>query len=83
MIKKIEVFSAGWPLCEETIKAVQELPCESCEVSIHDLNQDDGARRAKKLGVKRVPAVAVNGKLLSGCDAEKTDLTKTETCCDG
>lgn len=81
MTKKIEVFSAGCPLCEETLYAVRELPSESCEVTIHDLNQTSGAQRARELGVSRVPAIAVDGKLLSCCESEAPDLNKISSCC--
>lgn len=64
--RKIEVFVAGCPLCEETVKTVNQLSCESCDVTIVDLN-GAGMERAKELGVKAVPAVAVDGKLLDCC----------------
>ena len=82
MTKKIEIFSAGCPLCEETLKSVQDLPLESCEITIHDLNETSGAQRAKELKVARVPAIAVNGQLLSCCESEKPDLSKIDSCCE-
>ena len=32
--RKIEVFSAGCGLCEETIEMVHQMACSNCEVSI-------------------------------------------------
>ena len=36
----------------------------SCEIFVYDMHDNNVAERANKLGVKSVPAVAVNGKLL-------------------
>jgi glutaredoxin 3 len=68
MAKRIvEVFSAGCAACEETINLVNSIACPSCEVSILDMKDPSVARRAKQLGVVRVPSVAVNGKLADCC----------------
>ena len=68
MIKrKIEVFSAGCPLCRDTVKLVNSLSCPSCDVTVVDMQDIKGATRALELGVKSVPAVAINGKLAGCC----------------
>ncbi len=65
--RKIEVFSAGCPVCEETLELVNRTACPSCEVSVLDMNQPEVAERAKTLGVRSVPAVAIDGKLADCC----------------
>lgn len=65
--RKIEVFSAGCGLCEETIAMVNRMACSSCEVSILDMKDASTMVRAKELGVRSLPAVAVNGVLASCC----------------
>ncbi len=65
--RKVEIFSAGCPACEETIELVNRVACPSCEVSVLDMNQPEVADRAKTLGVRSVPAVAVDGKLADCC----------------
>ncbi len=65
--RQIEVFSAGCSTCKETIKLVQSLACESCEIKVHDMNARGVAARAKKYGVKRLPAIVINGKLAECC----------------
>lgn len=65
--RKIEVFSAGCPACEETIELVNRVACSSCEVSILDMNRADVAQRAKGLGIHSVPAVVIDGKLADCC----------------
>lgn len=64
--RKVEVFTAGCPLCDETVKLVYELSCPSCDVTVYNLNEG-GADRARELGVNSVPTVAVNGTVLGCC----------------
>lgn len=61
--RKVEIFSAGCPACEETVKMVQNIACPSCDVTVLDMNDTDVASRAKTLGIRSVPAVVVDGKL--------------------
>ncbi len=71
--RKIEVFSANCPACEETVQMVNAIACPSCDVQVLDMRQPDVAARAKEYGVRRVPAVAVNGKLLDCCANQGID----------
>lgn len=65
--RKIEVFSAGCPACEETVQLVNRIACPSCEVSVLDMKEPSVAKRAKSLGVRSVPAVVIDGKLADCC----------------
>lgn len=65
--RKVEIFSAGCPACEDTIALAKGLACPSCEVEVLDMNRTDVAARAKALGVRSVPAVAIDGKLADCC----------------
>lgn len=65
--RKIEIFSAGCPACEETVQLINRIACPSCEVTVLDMHEPAVASRAKSLGVRSVPAVAVNGKLADCC----------------
>ena len=65
--RKIEIFSAGCPLCKETEEMVSKLTCSSCDVSVIDMHDLLEASRARDLGVRSVPAVAINGKLADCC----------------
>lgn len=67
--KKIEVFSAGCSACKEAIELVKRLAGSSHEVEIHDINKSEIASRAKKYGIRSVPAVVIEGKLASCCAA--------------
>jgi len=65
--RRVEVFSAGCPVCLEAVAEVKGIACPSCEVSVLDLGDAEVAARARRLGVRAVPAVAVDGVLAPCC----------------
>lgn len=65
--KKVEFFSAGCPLCEDALRTVRDLACDSCDITVLDMNSDAGKSKARGYGVKRVSAVAVDGRLADCC----------------
>lgn len=71
--RKVEVFSAGCPACEETIETVNRLACASCEVEVRDMHDPSVAHRAKGLGVRSVPAVVIDGELAACCTGRGPD----------
>ena len=71
--RKIEVFSAGCPACEDTIHLVNSIACPSCEIRVLDMKDPAVAARAKALGVRSVPAVAINGELAGCCAGRGPD----------
>ncbi len=73
--RKIEIFSAGCPACEETVKLVNRVACPSCEVIVLNMNDPNVASRAKSLGIHSVPAVVINGKLADCCTGRGPDET--------
>ena len=72
--RTIEVFSAGCPCCDEAIQAVRDASCQSCDVQILDMKEPTVAARAKQLGIHRVPAVVVDGKLADCCATGEVDI---------
>ncbi len=71
--RTIEIFSAGCPVCEETIQLVNRIACSSCEVSVLDMRVAEVAARAKKLGIRSVPAVLIDGELADCCAGRGPD----------
>lgn len=67
--RKVEIFTAGCPACEDTVELVSRLACPSCEVSILDMNDITIAKRARDLGIRAVPAVSINGQLAGCCNS--------------
>jgi glutaredoxin len=71
--RQVEIFSAGCPACEETIKLVNAIACPSCEVNVLDMNDADVAAKAAELGIRSVPAVVIDGKLADCCSGRGPD----------
>ena len=71
--RKVEIFSAGCGCCEETIKLVKSIACPSCDITVLDMKQPDIAERARRLGVRSVPAVVINGELAGCCAGRGPD----------
>ncbi len=65
--RHIEIFSAGCSVCEEAIRAVNELVCSSCDVEVLDINNPDVAGRAAALSIRSIPAVVIDGQLADCC----------------
>lgn len=69
--RKVEVFTAGCPICDETVSLVKSLACPSCEVRVYDLREgcatNECREKATQYGITAVPSVAVNGVLLDCC----------------
>ncbi|MBF6570792.1 MAG: thioredoxin family protein [Candidatus Binataceae bacterium] len=65
--RKIEIFSAECPACEETQALVRRLACPSCEVTVHDMHDPTVAAKAKSYGIHTVPAVVIDGRLATCC----------------
>jgi len=71
MKRQVEVFTAGCPVCSPVVALVEEIACDSCQITVYNLaeNFDDQSIKDKLIsyGVHSIPAVAVNGQLLSSC----------------
>ncbi|MCW8887017.1 MAG: glutaredoxin [Motiliproteus sp.] len=65
--RKVEIFTAGCAICSDVIEEVKQMACSSCEIIVVDMHEDDVAKRAKALGIRSVPAVAVDGKVAACC----------------
>jgi glutaredoxin 3 len=71
--RTIEIFSAGCPACEEAVELVSRVACPSCEVTVLDMKHPDVASRAKRIGVRSVPAVVIDGRLADCCAGRGPD----------
>lgn len=73
--RRVEVFSAGCPICTETIALVRRVACDGCEVVVLDMADRAVAARAQQAGVRSVPAVLVDGRLADCCAGRGPDET--------
>ena len=71
--RKVEIFSAGCPVCEETIALVNKVACPSCELEVLDMHTETAVNRAKELKITSVPAVVIDGILSDCCKGHKID----------
>jgi len=71
--RRVEIFSAGCPVCGDLVTLVQRLACDSCEVVVLDMNDAEVAERARGLGIRSLPAVAVDGRLADCCAGRGPD----------
>jgi len=63
--RKIEVFSAGCPLCNETLEAVKGAVEDcGCEVIERRCSGTECCDEAKQYGVKAMPTVVVDGRIM-------------------
>ncbi|MFD1363226.1 thioredoxin family protein [Lentibacillus salinarum] len=74
----VEVFTAGCSVCEGAVQQVKDLACDKCEVVVYDLNRKcdtlECEEKAREYGVKSVPAVAINGELVSNNGIDTGEL---------
>lgn len=65
MSRKIEVFTAGCPLCNDTLKMVKEVTRDcGCEIIERRCSGSECCDEAVRYGVRTVPTVAVNGNIV-------------------
>ncbi len=64
--RKIEVFTAGCYLCEETMRIVKEAKCDKCELIERNISEECECgciEKAKDHGIRVVPSIVIDGKL--------------------
>lgn len=71
--RRIEIFSAGCPVCLETIDLVTLIACPSCEISVLDMRNQTVAERARTLGIESLPVVVIDGQLADCCAGRGVD----------
>ena len=76
--RKVEVFSAGCAVCEDVVRMVKASACPSCDITVLDTNNVQVAQRAKALGIFRVPAVVIDGKLADCCAGGEVSIAALE-----
>ena len=73
--RKVEIFTAGCYLCDEAVNLVKGIACDSCDVSIYNLN-NEGQDKARAYGIISVPTVVVDGEIADCCRQGK--VSKSE-----
>jgi membrane-associated phospholipid phosphatase len=73
LARRVEIFSAGCPACEEAVALVRSIAGPSCDVEVLDMRRPDVAARARRLGIRSVPSVVVDGRLADCCAGRGCD----------
>jgi hypothetical protein len=76
--RKIEVFSAGCPVCEEKVQEIKAAACPSCDVQVRSMSDPAVAADARRHGITRLPAVVINGALADCCQGGGVDLARLQ-----
>lgn len=63
MPHRIEVFTAGCPLCRETVQTIEVGKCGGCTLIEYDLRHDPTAyaEKLQAYGVRAVPTIVIDG----------------------
>ncbi len=61
MARTIELFSAGCPLCDETVQRVQQAVAQ-CGCTV--ITRTPDSPEAQQYGIRAVPAIVVDGQLV-------------------
>lgn len=72
--RKVEIYSAGCPACEEAIEVVKQNACPACNVVVHNMEDMSVAKRASELGIRSVPAIVINGQMAECCTGNGVEL---------
>lgn len=71
--RRVEIFSAGCPLCQDAVAMVDSIASAACEVTVLDMQDAEVSDRAKRLGIRSVPAVVIDGKVADCCAGRGPD----------
>ena len=81
--RKIEVFTAGCPCCIEAMELIEFLAGNEHDVEIRDMHDPAVAAAARSYGIRRVPAVIIDGRLAdfyAARDLDEVTLTRAIFC---
>lgn len=62
--RKIEILSAGCPLCEQTTELIRQVGGEFCDITVLNVRDERVAERARALGLRTFPAIIIDDKPL-------------------
>jgi len=73
---RVEIFSAGCSVCQPQVDALVAGADATWDLIVHDLSQADEAliALAASYRIQRVPAVVIEGRLVSCCDKGGPEL---------
>jgi len=71
--RKIEIFTAGCPVCAEAVQLVEFLAGTEHDIEIRDMHDTAVAVVARGYGIRSLPAVVIGGRLADCCSERGPD----------
>lgn len=74
-MRKIEIFTAGCPICNEQVIKIKEAACSSCEIEILNVKDNSEAlKKSKTYNINSLPSVVIDGVLAQCCSNRGIDI---------
>lgn len=75
MKRKIEIFTAGCPVCEDQVQIIKEAACPSCEIEVLNVKEDVYAlEKSRSYNIRSLPGVVIDGVLAACCNNKGIDV---------
>lgn len=79
-MRKIEIYTAGCPVCDEQITKIREAACSNCDIEVLNVKDNSIAlEKSKAYGINSLPSVVIDGVLAQCCSNRgiNIDILKT------
>ncbi len=74
-MRKIEIFTAGCPVCDEQVTKIKEAACSCCEIEVLNVKDSTEAlKKSKTYKINSLPSVVIDGMLAQCCSNRGIDL---------
>ena len=74
-MRKIEIFTAGCPICDEQVTRIKDAACSSCEIEVLNVKDNSEAfKKSKSYNINSLPSVVIDGVLAKCCSNGGVDI---------
>lgn len=63
MPHRIQIFSGGCKLCNDTADIVEIGKCRSCKMEVLDVSSKENAKVVKRYNITAVPSIVIDGRI--------------------
>ena len=80
MKRKIEIFTAGCPVCDEQVEIIKKEACPDCEIVVSNINTDKEALgKSRSYKIRSVPSVVIDGVLAGCCSSSGINIEELKS----
>lgn len=80
MKRKIEIFTAGCPVCDEQLEIIKKEACPDCEIVVSNINTDKEAlEKSRSYKIRSVPSVVIDGVLAGCCSSSGINIEELKS----